>query len=82
MRKKIVLAFVLVTHGCVAGLGMATYLRSQTLLKERILSESTAAFASIEFKLSRIIETAKEYVCSWSARRRTAIEKSTTSSPP
>ena len=62
MRKKIALAFVLVTLGCVAVLGMATYLRSQTLLKERILSESTAAFATIELKLSQSIETAREDV--------------------
>ncbi|MDO8705750.1 MAG: hypothetical protein Q7J84_12480 [Sulfuricaulis sp.] len=82
MRKKIAHACVLVTLSGVAVQSVATGLRGQTLLKERILSEATAAFASIEFKLSRIIETAKEYVCSWSARRRTAIEKFTTSSPP
>ena len=60
MRKKIALAFVLVTLSCVAVLGMATYLRSQTLFKERILSESTAAFATIELKLNQTIETARE----------------------
>ena len=60
MRKKIALAFVLVTLSCVAVLGMATYLRSQATLKERILSESTAAFATIELKLNQTIETARE----------------------
>jgi len=60
MRKKIALAFVLVTLGCVAVLGVATYLRSQAMLKERILSESAQALATTELKINQSLETVKE----------------------
>lgn len=59
MRKKIALAFVLVTLSCVAVLGMAAYLLRRAILQERILYR-TPAFGTIQPKLNQALETDKE----------------------